>query len=31
MPHGRRRDSAYYSILKDEWETVKMLYFGDLS
>jgi N-acetyltransferase len=28
MPHGRRRDSIYYSILKDEWETVKMLYFG---
>jgi N-acetyltransferase len=31
MPHGRRRDSVYYSILKDEWETVKMLYFGDLA
>jgi N-acetyltransferase len=30
MPHGRRRDSVYYSILKEEWETVKMLYFGDL-
>jgi len=31
MPHGRRRDSVYYSILKDEWETVKMLYFGDIA
>ena len=31
MPHGRRRDTIYYSIFKNEWETVKMLYFGDLS
>ncbi|MEP7278914.1 MAG: GNAT family N-acetyltransferase [Bacteroidota bacterium] len=31
MPHGRRRDSVYYSILSGEWETVKMLYFADLS
>ena len=31
MPHDRRRDSVYYSILKDEWETVKMLYFGDIA
>lgn len=31
MPGGRRRDSIYYSILKEEWDTVKMLYFGDLS
>jgi N-acetyltransferase len=31
MPHGRRRDSVYYSILKNEWETVKMLYFADLA
>jgi RimJ/RimL family protein N-acetyltransferase len=31
MPHGRRRDSVYFSILKDEWETVKMLYFGDIA
>jgi N-acetyltransferase len=31
MPHGRRRDSIYYSILKEEWETVKMLYFGDVA
>lgn len=31
MPHGRRRDSVYYSILKAEWDTVKMLYFGDVA
>lgn len=31
MPHGRRRDSVYYSILQDEWETVKTLYFGDVA
>jgi RimJ/RimL family protein N-acetyltransferase len=31
MPHGRRRDSVYYSILKEEWDTVKMLYFGDVA
>jgi len=31
MPHGRRRDSVYYSILKTEWDTVKMLYFGDVA
>jgi RimJ/RimL family protein N-acetyltransferase len=31
MPHGRRRDSIYYSILKEEWETIKMLYFGDVA
>ncbi len=31
MPHGRRRDSVYYSILQDEWEDVKMLYFGDVA
>ncbi|MEO5684156.1 MAG: GNAT family protein [Chitinophagaceae bacterium] len=31
MPHGRRRDSVYYSILKEEWETVKMLYFSDVA
>ncbi|MEP6746911.1 MAG: GNAT family N-acetyltransferase [Bacteroidota bacterium] len=30
MPHGRRRDSVYYSILKGEWETVKMLYFATI-
>ncbi len=30
MPHGRRRDSVYYSILKEEWSTVQMLYFGDV-
>jgi len=31
MPHGRRRDSVYFSVLKEDWDTVKMLYFGDLA
>jgi RimJ/RimL family protein N-acetyltransferase len=31
MPHGRRRDSVYYSIIREDWQTVKMLYFVDLS
>jgi len=31
MPHGRRRDSVYFSILKEDWDTIKMLYFGDLA
>lgn len=31
MPHGRRRDSIYFSLLKGEWETVKMLYFADMA
>jgi len=31
MPHGRRRDSVYYGILKEDWDTIKMLYFGDLA
>ena len=31
MPHGRRRDSVYYSILQEEWDTVKLLYFADLA
>ncbi len=31
MPHGRRRDSIYYSILKNDWDTVKLLYFADLN
>ncbi len=31
MPHGRRRDSVYYSILKEDWETIKMLYFSDVA
>jgi RimJ/RimL family protein N-acetyltransferase len=30
MHSNRRRDSIYYSILKEEWETVKSLFFGDL-
>jgi RimJ/RimL family protein N-acetyltransferase len=28
MPHGRRRDSVYYSILREEWEEVKLSYFA---
>ncbi|MFT3937133.1 MAG: GNAT family protein [Chitinophagaceae bacterium] len=31
MPHGRRRDSVYYSILKEDWDTIKMLYFSDVA
>jgi RimJ/RimL family protein N-acetyltransferase len=31
MPHGRRRDSVYYGIVKEDWETIKMLYFGELA
>jgi RimJ/RimL family protein N-acetyltransferase len=27
MPYGRRRDSVYFSILKQEWESVKLDYF----
>jgi RimJ/RimL family protein N-acetyltransferase len=30
MHSNRRRDSIYYSIIKDEWEEVKALFFGDL-
>jgi RimJ/RimL family protein N-acetyltransferase len=30
MPHGRRRDSIYYSILKSEWNEVKFGNFHDL-
>jgi N-acetyltransferase len=30
MPGGRRRDSAYYSILKDEWKERKGLFFSHL-
>lgn len=31
MHSNRRRDSIYYSILKDEWEAVKGLFFADLA
>ncbi len=31
MPHNRRRDSVYFSILKDEWPDVQLLYFGDMA
>lgn len=30
MPGGRRRDSAYYSILKSEWPERKQLFFSHL-
>ncbi len=30
MPHGRRRDSIYFSILQDEWEGVKNKFFEDV-
>jgi RimJ/RimL family protein N-acetyltransferase len=30
MHDDRRRDSVYYSIIKNEWEDVQMLYFGDM-
>ncbi|HKH63308.1 MAG TPA: GNAT family N-acetyltransferase [Flavitalea sp.] len=31
MHSDRRRDSIYYSILKNEWENVKALFFADLA
>ncbi|MCC9135519.1 GNAT family N-acetyltransferase [Pontibacter silvestris] len=30
MQDGRRRDTIYYSILKPEWETLKLTVFKDL-
>ena len=30
MHSERRRDSIYYSILKDEWEDVKLLFFAEM-
>ena len=30
MQDNRRRDSVYFSIIKDEWERVKRNYFGEL-
>jgi RimJ/RimL family protein N-acetyltransferase len=30
MQDERRRDSIYFSILKDEWDKVKRSYFVDL-
>lgn len=30
MPHNRRRDSIYYSILLGEWEGVKQTFFRDM-
>lgn len=31
MPLGRRRDSIYYSILKNEWAEVKQRFFAGIS
>ena len=31
MHDKRRRDSVYYSILKNEWPKVKVAYFGELA
>lgn len=31
MHSDRRRDSIYYSILREEWEKVKSLFFADLN
>ncbi|MDQ3292067.1 MAG: GNAT family N-acetyltransferase, partial [Bacteroidota bacterium] len=30
MPGGRRRDSIYYSILKNEWPTIRQTIFPDV-
>lgn len=30
MPHGRRRDSIYFSILKNEWPEVKAVRFKEI-
>jgi len=30
MHSNRRRDTVYYSILKEEWEAVKALFFADM-
>lgn len=30
MHSNRRRDTVYYSILKEEWQNVKLLFFADL-
>jgi RimJ/RimL family protein N-acetyltransferase len=31
MPHNRRRDTIYYSILADEWPEVKANYFTGIT
>lgn len=31
MPHNRRRDSVYFSILRQEWEDVKRKFFADIN
>jgi RimJ/RimL family protein N-acetyltransferase len=30
MHSNRRRDTIYYSIIKEEWEAVKSLFFADM-
>lgn len=30
MPHGRRRDTAYFSILKNEWPYIKQTVFANI-
>ncbi|MBC7848265.1 MAG: GNAT family N-acetyltransferase, partial [Chitinophagaceae bacterium] len=31
MHSNRRRDSTYYSIIKDEWPTVKKKFFSEMA
>jgi RimJ/RimL family protein N-acetyltransferase len=31
MHSNRRRDTIYYSIIRDEWVNVKKLFFSDLA
>lgn len=31
MPKDRRRDTIYYSILREEWDNVKIKYFSDVA
>ena len=31
MPHNRRRDSVYFSILRPEWDDVKRDFFSDIN
>lgn len=31
MPHNRRRDSVYFSILKPEWDDIKRKFFPDIN
>jgi RimJ/RimL family protein N-acetyltransferase len=31
MPHNRRRDTVYYSILRHEWNSVRQQFFNDVN